>query len=578
MMKRVKIGFWASATFLFSRSLFDLIICPHSKVEESFQLQATHDLYYYGIGHAVQYQYSRLWNTTMSSALRYDHLQFPGVVPRTFTGPFILSFLCRILLFPCSVLNVDANPDFVQFLARFCLLSLNLWGWLRLALAVDRASLVSPSPFLQKKEIVMTEGSWLLLITACQFHIPFYSSRMLPNSFALVLVLHSYSYWLEKKMSTAIAVIVFGTSVFRCDLLLLLGTIGSSWLLQRELSIAKALRVGITTWVISLVITVPLDSIMWQRPVWPEGEVFYFNVILGKSNEWGLSPWHWYFTSALPKAMLLTIFLLPLSMFRIVENLVHMKRKRNQLSSIEEKKILNTNAIWVERQWLRYIIPVLGFIVLYSFLGHKEIRFIFPALPMLNLGAAIGMSKLTQIAFPPRLQEKEYFVPYIGRVCFGCGLISIGLTLVGSLMFVMVSKENYDGGDALRKLSSHVEKVVARSEESALEELLPHVHIDVAAAMSGVSLFGQRAAQATTPQIEWTFSKDGYEEINSVLCKASEYEQFTHLLSEDKDIVPATKFSVIHTHQGNPRLDIRNRRIVTEDTIFVLEKNGWGNE
>ena len=504
------------------------------------------------------------------------------VVPRTFTGPLILSFLCRVLLLPCSIFNVDVNPNSVQFLARFCLLSLNLLGWLRLALSVDRIPLVSHLSLLRKSNKAMTEGSWLLLITACQFHIPYYSSRMLPNTFALVIVLQSYSYWLEKRTQTAAALIVFGTAVFRCDLLLLLGSLGLSWIFHRELSVPTALKVGILTGMASLLITTPLDSLLWQRPIWPEGEVFYFNTILGKSKEWGLSPWHWYFTSALPKAMLLTIFLVPLSMLRIMENLVALERKWKQPpnNNTAKKSDRDREAVWVDKQWMRYISPILGFVVLYSFLGHKEMRFIFPALPMLNLGAAIGMSKLTQLAFPPRLtnKDKEYFVSWIGRIGFGCGLISIGLTLIGSLVFVITSKENYSGGDALGELSLHIQNVASTYEGNALEKLSPHVHIDVAAAMSGISLFGQRAAQATTPNIEWTFSKDGYEEGNSALGQASSgYEQFTHLLSEDPNIVSASRFTVIHTQQGKPRLDLRERKIVTEGAIFVLERNGWGN-
>lgn len=78
MMQRAGTGFWVSAAFLLASSLFDLIACPHSKVEESFQLQATHDLYYYGVGYAIQEQFSGLSNTTTLESLPYDHLQYPG--------------------------------------------------------------------------------------------------------------------------------------------------------------------------------------------------------------------------------------------------------------------------------------------------------------------------------------------------------------------------------------------------------------------------------------------------------------------------------------------------------------------
>jgi len=497
------------------------------------------------------------------------------VVPRTFIGPVILSLLCRALLLPCSILKIDVNPTTVQFLARFLLLSLNLWGWIRLASTVDRMHVLS------HRNKTMTEGSWLMLITACQFHIPYYSSRMLPNTFALAIVLQAYSYWLQEKIHIAAALITFGTTVFRCDLLLLLGSIGLSWIFHRKLSIFDALKVGILTGITSLVITIPVDSLLWQRPIWPEGEVFYFNTILGRSGEWGLSPWHWYFTSALPKSMLLTIFLVPLSMFRIIENLVILERKARQRSDdVPSKK--NDRALlspWVDSQWAQFIIPILGFVVLYSFLGHKEMRFIFPALPILNLGAAIGMSKLTQIAFPPQLTSKgkEHFTSWVGRIGFGCGLLSIGISLVGSLIFVRTSRDNYSGGDALKELTSHIQNVVSASEGDLTEKLSPHVYIDVAAAMSGVSLFGQRAAQVATPELEWTFSKAGYEESNSALGRASNYEKFTHLLTEDRNIVPNSNFTVIHVQQGHPRFDLRELKIITEDAIFILERNGWRN-
>jgi alpha-1,6-mannosyltransferase len=281
-------------------SIIYLIVCPYSKVEESFNLQATHDLFYHGVGPVS-------WRSVSSQRpqLPYDHLQYPGVVPRTFTGPFLLSLLCQLLqLILHPIYDLSAHPDAVQFLSRLFLLLLNILQWFGMSRALDQRT--------NNHSI----GSYLLIIAACQFHVPFYMSRMLPNTFACIFTIRSYMHWLScrdhrtksgafEMMSAAIDMVI-ATILFRCDCLLLLFTVGLTWLVTRELSLLRAVTVGIGTTVFVLALTVPLDSILWQRLVWPEGEVFFFNTILNKSSDWGVSAWHWYWTSALPKSLLLS--------------------------------------------------------------------------------------------------------------------------------------------------------------------------------------------------------------------------------------------------------------------------------
>ena len=88
------------------------------------------------------------------------------VVPRTFTGPILLATRCQLLrLIFLPLVDLAAHPMLVQFLARFFLLLINAHGWWRLASSLEERH--KGIPFL---------GSWFLLITACQFHMPFYAS------------------------------------------------------------------------------------------------------------------------------------------------------------------------------------------------------------------------------------------------------------------------------------------------------------------------------------------------------------------------------------------------------------------
>ena len=547
----------AGLAVLVLTSVTALITCPHSKVEESFNLQATHDLYYHGVTPAL----ASWWNgkgsdhgsdsdsdslsiSTLGEDLPYDHLRYPGVVPRTFAGPLILAYTCRLVsLVVYPIYDLASHPMMVQTLSRLILLLFNLHALYRLAGAADRN-------FGDKRRKYPIVGGYLLLVTAVQFHLPFYGSRMLPNVFALVLVIHGYAEWIDGRTRRAAAWLVAAAAIFRCDVLILLFTIGLTMLIRREMTIVEAIGTGISVGAVSLLLTMPLDSILWRRLLWPEGEVLLFN-LGGRSSEWGTSPWHWYATSALPKAMLTTAILVPLSVLRIPERIAAWERQRNEKNTAASYSYLD----------LRigpFLIPAVCFVGLYSKLPHKEMRFIFPAIPMLNLAAALGMARLHNSAFPAGVKGKDeqkrsgcasVFVLLCG---IGCVIVS----LVGSSVFLVVSRWNYPGGHALNILQNYVE------ESQSIDSHKVSVHIDVASAMSGVSLFGQRAAGFTS-------AKSGYEKENE-LGSSSSLRTHTHLLSE-KDHIKG--FRTVGVAQGYPRIDPRQLRVVTDDAIYVLERD-----
>jgi alpha-1,6-mannosyltransferase len=135
--------------------LLHLSVVPYTKVEESFNLQATHDILVYHT--PVRDVGPRLRAT-------YDHFDFPGAVPRTFVGAVLLAGLSRPVL---SLVGWQHG----QFVARAVLGLFNAAALLRYKDGVDKA-------------FGRPAGRWFVLLLASQFHVIYYASRTLPNMFA----------------------------------------------------------------------------------------------------------------------------------------------------------------------------------------------------------------------------------------------------------------------------------------------------------------------------------------------------------------------------------------------------------
>ncbi|VDD94513.1 unnamed protein product [Enterobius vermicularis] len=85
-MENIKNSEWILLVLL----MLYIVMAPGTKVEESFNVQAIHDLLYHRLNISA-----------------YDHHEFPGVVPRTFIGPLALSFVLLPFIDICNHFNVS---------------------------------------------------------------------------------------------------------------------------------------------------------------------------------------------------------------------------------------------------------------------------------------------------------------------------------------------------------------------------------------------------------------------------------------------------------------------------------------
>ncbi|XP_067936231.1 dol-P-Man:Man(7)GlcNAc(2)-PP-Dol alpha-1,6-mannosyltransferase-like [Watersipora subatra] len=393
----------ASWLLCVSTSTLYLYFCPFTKVEESFNLQAVHDHIYYG------YNLSQ-----------FDHIEFPGPLPRTFIGSLIVGYTSM----PISLLFAHIPKLYTQYAARLMLMMLVMLSYLHFLSSV-------------KKLYGSAVAVWSCLLLSSQFHFLFYASRTLPNTFALIFALLAVSCWLRSWHRGFVFSAGFAIIVFRCELLLLFGLMLLISLIYGRLNVWRLLFWIVAAGSISLGSTLLIDSYYWQQLVWPEAWAFYFNAVLNKSSEWGTSPFFWYFYSALPRAMGMSLAIVPLGMV-------------------------------LDRRCLVMAAPSFGFLFLYSFLPHKELRFILYVVPVLNVAAARACSVVW---------NNKYKSLLMGLMT----LAVVGHLLVNVLMtsfLLKLSYHNYPGGRALQYLNSL---------PNPNKELT--VHIDIYAAQTGVSRF-----------------------------------------------------------------------------------------
>ncbi|KAK3989149.1 Alg9-like mannosyltransferase family-domain-containing protein [Cladorrhinum sp. PSN332] len=416
--------------------LFHLILAPYTKVEESFNIQATHDVLVYGM--PTSNVYERLHHT-------YDHFTFPGAVPRTFLGPVLLAAVAQPII-------AVTGFQHAQFVVRAILGLFNAAALLVFARNIRQA-------------YGSGTARWYMMLQASQFHIIFYASRTLPNMFAFGLTTLAFAFLLPqpspdlvkstpRRQRLAITLFVLSAAVFRSEIALLLATNILYLLVLPAISLERVIYPFLTSFLVALATSVPIDSYFWQQfPIWPELWGFYYNVVQGSSSDWGVSPWYYYFVSAIPRLLvnpLAYMLLTPLAWY-------------HPSTSHAAKRLT---------------VPSLLFAAIYSIQPHKEARFIFYVVPPLTAAAALGANTVFN-------QRGKSFLSSLLALAV---IISIVASLAASTGMLLLSSLNYPGGEALSFVRS---TVLAESAESTdLSSAVVPVHADVLSCMTGVTLFG----------------------------------------------------------------------------------------
>ncbi|GAA5870987.1 hypothetical protein JCM8547_000049 [Rhodosporidiobolus lusitaniae] len=409
-----------------------VLLVPGTKVEESFTLHAARDALVYGYkGEGV--------------VDKWDHVDFAGAVPRSFIPPLTLAGLSAPVLEVATRLELLRNGLNAQVAVR---LTLSFFSALSLIFLSRRVA----SAYGAKV------AKYFLLLVATSFHVPFWAGRTIPNMLIFPLIQVALAFLvtppaLVKKagkprgatkatICKAFELLAFSAAVGRLEIAALAVPFALEHLLRGSMSFVELVELAVVTGGASIGLSIAVDTPLWKSAtwLWPEGQAAFFNVVQGKSAEWGVEPFYFYLFPVLPRLLHLT---LPFSFFSLA----------------------------IDRRTRRLLWPCIGFIVLMSALPHKEWRFIVYVIPAFFVAASAGVVAVGAITASSRL--RRLFL-----------LTLLSLNALTTLLGLSASLTNYPGLSAVRALESHLS-----SSGSGAETRPVTVWVGVEAKMKGASNF-----------------------------------------------------------------------------------------
>ncbi|KIW56814.1 hypothetical protein PV05_05435 [Exophiala xenobiotica] len=500
-MARVELWYLGSLSIV-ALILLHLDQSRYTKVEESFNIQATHDILKYGVP---------THNVYLKLKAQYDHMSFAGAVPRTFIGPLILAAFAKPVVWYG---HLDGEQQ--QMLVRGLLGLFNGLALVGYASGLLRA-------------YGLVTAIWYTMLQASQFHILYYASRTLPNMFAFGITTIALRFLLPdpgsvqlqaRRTRLALYLLTLATIIFRSEIALLLASHCAYLLLKtgtlnNAVSLVRAvfLPAILSATVAGLLLTVSIDTFFWQSRslLWPELAAFLSNVLPSKggrgASAWGTSPWHWYFTSALPR-LLLNPLLLLLPLWGLTTTL---------RSSI-----------------LDLTIPSMTYTALYSILPHKETRFLFPIVPPITAAVALCAGYITT--------RRHRYISY-NLTHYLLVLSTMTSALLSTGLLLPLSALTYPGGHALTSLHAlslnygPQPRITVHLTNLALQTGVTHfldepsspMHARPVLILPG-SADGRRPTLTSTRPTQWVYDKTDNE---TEFLTPSFWSQFDYVVVED---------------------------------------------
>ncbi|KAJ6126850.1 hypothetical protein N7523_002462 [Penicillium sp. IBT 18751x] len=488
-----------------------LLVAPYTKVEESFHVQATHDI----LVHGFPVQVLDVDRT------KYDHFAFPGAVPRTAIGAAILAKLSRPIITLSNAINPPGtagggvytngtDPSTPSEIPPPTAIAVALAKWSKylpnLSEGIDRQILARAILGLYnaaallvyahgvRRSFGIIVATWYLAFQASQFHLIYYASRPLSNMFAFGLTTLAMRFLLpdstprrvrigESRLSL-ILLTVAGV-IFRSELAVLVATQTLFLLITRQVRFFQdAVYSGLLGLFVGLLATVMTDSLFWDRLLWPELEAFLFNVVSGQSSEWGTDPWYFYFVNALPR-----LLMNPLTYLVALPVALRQPATRQPAIAL--------------------LVPSLAFVALYSIIPHKEWRFIIYVIPSLTTAASLGAGYLWNH------RSRSIFAR---MASYALVLSTLATFLLSNLVLLPASAANYPGAHALKALHRYHDQAAAGNANGA------SVYLGNLACQTGVTRFLEQPAA-----LSWHYDKTEDEATKSL---GDFWEKFDYILVE----------------------------------------------